>query len=595
MGATSARGARRRGCATFAAWLLAAGVAHIAASGETFAASLPAPPHGPAARPVHGAGSRSASNGPGAPAPLVAAQSSAGAPAGPVGGPDIRREPIVVASKSFAESYVLAEVFALVLEDAGHPVDRRLGLGETELVFRALVAGEIDVYPEYTGTGLAAMLGENALGDRTAVLRRVGLEFESRWGLRWLPPLGFENNYAMATRPETADSLGLRGLSDLEASAGGLVGGFSPGFIGRADGLPGLEARGIRFGETRALLQAVKYAALTQGEVDLIDAYSTDGAIARYDLVVLRDDLAFFPPYDAAPLAGPGLYAERPAAALALSRLAGWIDEETMRRANERVELDQMAVADAARLLLAESGFLRDAAPAAPGAAPEDARPAAGPWAWWIRLFERVRHDRASLADQTVRHLLLVLGSLGAAVLFALPAGLALERRRAWAESALRVASLLQTVPGIALLAFMIPLFGIGAAPAVAALFLYSLLPILRNTYTGLVEAAPDAVLAGRALGMTEAQLLTRIRLPLAAPVIMAGIRTAAVINVGTATLAAFVGAGGLGDPIVAGLALRDSAMILSGAAPAAVLALVVDYSIAGAERRVAPKGVRAK
>lgn len=504
------------------------------------------------------------------------------------------QEPVVVGSKSFAESYVLGEVFALVLEDAGYRVDRRLGLGETELVFRALLAGEIDVYPEYTGTGLAAMLGEDGPSDRTAVLRRVGLEFDRRWGLRWLPPLGFENNYAMATRPGAADSLGLRTLSDLQEAAGGLVGGFSPGFIGRADGLPGLEARGIRFGETRALLQAVKYAALTQGEVDLIDGYSTDGAIARYDLAVLRDDLGFFPPYDAAPLAGPGLYSERPGAAVALSRLAGWIDEETMRRANERVELDQMAVAEAARLLLAESGFLDDASPPA-AAAPRGERAATGPWAWWVRLLDRIWHDRAALAGQTVRHLLLVLGSLGAAVLAALPAGLVLERRRAWAESALRGASLLQTVPGIALLAFMIPLFGIGAAPAVAALFLYSLLPILRNTYTGLVEAAPDAVRAGRALGMTEAQLLARIRLPLALPVIMAGIRTAAVINVGTATLAAFVGAGGLGDPIVAGLALRDSAMILSGAAPAAALALFVDYGVARAERLAAPKGVRAR
>ena len=492
--------------------------------------------------------------------------------------------PIVVGSKSFAESYVLGEVFALVLEDAGYSVDRRLGLGETELVFRAMVAGEIDVYPEYTGTGLLAMLGEQAQGDRTATLRRVSTEFEARWGLRWLPPLGFQNDYAMALRPATADSLDLRTLSDLEQAAPRLVGGFSPGFIGRLDGLPGLEARGIRFAEARALLQAVKYAALTQGEVDIIDGYSTDGAVARYGLVVLRDDLAFFPPYDAAPLAGPGLYSEHPGAALALSRLGGWIGEAAMMRANERVELAGFPAEDAARLLLEETGFLDNGNPKQGVAAAGDGR---------LSFHQRMWHDRTTLASQAVRHLLLVLGSLGAAILVALPAGLALERRRQWAETVLRLASLLQTIPGIALLAFMIPVFGIGAAPAVAALFLYSLLPILRNTYTGLVEAAPDAVGAGRALGMTEWQLLKDIRLPLAAPVVMAGIRTAAVINVGTATLAAFVGAGGLGDPIVAGLALSDPAMTVSGAAPAAAMALLVDYGLSHAQTVVAPKGVR--
>lgn len=493
--------------------------------------------------------------------------------------------PIVVGSKSFAESYVLGEVFALALEDAGYSVDRRLGLGETELVFRAMIAGEIDVYPEYTGTGLLAMLGEQAQGGRAAVLRRVSAEFEARWGLRWLPPLGFQNDYAMALRPATADSLGLRTLSDLERAAPGIVGGFSPGFIGRPDGLPGLEARGIRFAEARALLQAVKYQALTQNEVDIIDGYSTDGAVARYGLVVLRDDMAFFPPYDAAPLAGPGLYAEHPGAVLALSRLAGWIGEAAMMRANERVELAGTPAREAARLLLEEIGFLdrgvSTTAPAAEGGGR-------------LSFPQRLWHDRTALASQAVRHLLLVLGSLGAAVLVALPAGLALERRRQWAEPALRLASLLQTIPGIALLAFMIPVFGIGAAPAVAALFLYSLLPILRNTYTGLVEAAPDAVGAGRALGMTEWQLLKNIRLPLAAPVVMAGIRTAAVINVGTATLAAFVGAGGLGDPIVAGLALSDPAMTVSGAAPAAAMALLVDYGLSHAQAVVAPKGIRA-
>lgn len=527
--------------------------------------------------------------------------------------------PVVVASKPFAESYVLAEVFAQLLEARGHRVDRRLGLGTTEVALQALVRNEIDVYPEYTGTGLAAVLAESPSGGSAAVFRRVSDAFQARWGARWLPPLGFANNYAVAMRRAAADSLGIRTLSGLATVAPRLSAGFSPDFAGRADGLLGLTEAydGMEFREVRNLLQAVKYQALVEGAVDVIDAYSTDGAVARYDLAVMADDRGFFPPYDAAPLASRRFYEERPEAVLVLSSLAGRIDEAVMRRANERVELGGTTVAQAARELLveiglggtggsdaspdgeadtdADAGRDADVGPEGRSAADLDTagRPASRPSRSVAALPAHMWNHRTELGRQALRHLLLVLVSLGAAALVAVPAGVALERRRSLAEGAIRAAGLLQTIPGIALLAFMIPIFGIGAAPATAALFLYSLLPILRNTYTGIVGAAPGAVEAGRALGMTEGQLLRRIRLPLAAPVVMAGVRTAAVINVGTATLAAFVGGGGLGDPIVAGLALSDPVMILSGAVPAAAMALAVDWGLARAEARVAPRGVR--
>ena len=505
-------------------------------------------------------------------------------------GQDLGR-PVVVASKPFAESYLLSEVFAQFLEANGFAVERRPGFGMTELLMQAMIAGEVDVYPEYTGTGLAAVLGEAAAGGSVTVFTRVSEQYEARWGMRWLPPLGFENTYAIAMRREAADSLGVRALSGLTAVAPDLVGGFSPDFIGREDGLDGLAAAyGIEFRETRSLLQAVKYQAIEEGAVDVIDAYSTDGAISRYDLTVLTDDRGFFPPYDAAPLASRTFHQQRPEAVLALTRLGGRIDVSAMRRANERVEVEGRPIAEVAAELLLDIGLGRGSAEEAnpsPGAVARDAgRPVLS------ALPRRMWDNRGELVRQVLRHLLLVVASLCAAMAVAVPAGVVLERRRALAGTTLRVAGILQTIPSIALLAFMIPVFGIGAVPAVVALFLYSLLPILRNTYTGIIEAAPNAVEAGRALGMTEWQMLARIRLPLAAPVIMAGIRTAAVINVGTATLAAFIGAGGLGDPIVAGLALSDSVMILSGAVPAAALALLVDWGLSGAELLVAPKGV---
>jgi osmoprotectant transport system permease protein len=505
--------------------------------------------------------------------------------------------PVVVASKPFAESYFLAELFAQLLEARDIAVDRRAGLGATEIAFGALRAGDIDVYPEYTGTGLLAILGETPAGGPRQVYGRVARVFRERWGIRWLAPLGFENTYAVAVRPATADSLGLRTLSDLARVAGGLVAGFSPDFIGRADGLVGLrEAYGLRPGEVRPLLQAVKYRALAAGDVDVIDGYSTDGAIARYGMVVLDDDRAFFPPYEAAPLVSARLAGSRPDVLAVLGELAGRLDDAAMREWNRQVEVEGREVAAVASAALVELGLVEGEAvgagsdrsgPGARGPSDQigDGRRPPGFWRFfWARRVETLR--------LTGRHLVLVLVSMAAAVAVAVPLGLALERRRARAEGVIRGVGLLQTIPGIALLAFMIPLLGIGVTPAVAALFLYSIFPILRNTYTGVRDADPVAAEAARALGMTGAQVLRHVRLPLAAPVILAGVRTAAVINVGTATLAAFIGAGGLGDPIVAGLALSDTYLVLSGALPAAVLALAVDVGLQAVEDRLTPRGL---
>lgn len=489
---------------------------------------------------------------------------------------------VVVATKPFAESYLLGELFAQLLEARGLAVDRRPGLGATEIAFRALVAGEIDVYPEYTGTGLLAILGEAPRGDGGEAYRRVAQVFRQRWGVRWLPPLGFENTYAIAVRPDTAREHGLATLSDLARAAPRLVAGLSPDFIGRADGLVGLRSTyGLAPRAVRALMPAVKYQALAAGEVDFVDGYSTDGAIARHGLVVLADDRRFFPPYDAAPLVSRRL-AERPEAVAALVELAGRIDVARMRDLNRRVEVDGEAVADVARDALRDLGLVgAESAAAGRAAVARDGSLAAYLWAGRGETLLRAR-----------RHLLLVGLSLLAGIAFAVPLGLALERTRRVAETVIGALGVLQTVPSIALLAFTIPLLGIGFVPAVTALFLYSLFPIVRSTYSGVRDADPTAVASARALGMTERQLLTRVRLPLAAPVVMAGVRTAAVIGVGTATLAAFIGAGGLGDPIVAGLALSDTRMILSGAIPAALLALALDALLAAVERAVTPRGL---
>jgi osmoprotectant transport system permease protein len=497
--------------------------------------------------------------------------------------------PVVVASKPFGESYLLAEVFAQLLESRGIPVVRRPGLGATEIAFGALRSSAIDVYPEYTGTGLLAVLKEPLDSAMRADPRRtfshVARRFDELYGVRWLAPLGFQNGYAIAVRRDLARQRNLRTVSDLARAGPELVAGFTSDFIGRPDGLAGLStAYGMRFRSVRPLAPAVKYVALAESAVDVIDGYSTDGLLARYDLVTLVDDRAFFPPYEAAALASPRLVRERPDAIAVLSLLSGRLDESAMRSFNQRIEVDGEAIPSVAASVLQSLGLTRGAASEERGAKSDQGK------AGFARFFWERRGETLSL---TWQHLQLVLIALLAAVVVAVPLGLLLERARAGAEWVVGGLGVLQTIPSIALLAFMIPLLGVGVRPALVALWLYALYPIARNTYTGVRSADPEAVEACEAMGATAMQRLLWVRLPLAAPIIVAGVRTAAVITVGAATLAAFIGAGGLGEPIVTGLALADSRLILSGALPAALLALTVDALLAMVERFVRPAHLR--
>jgi osmoprotectant transport system permease protein len=495
--------------------------------------------------------------------------------------------PIVVASKPFGESYLLCEMFAQLLESRGLRVERRPGLGATEIAFGALRRGAIDVYPEYTGTGLIAILHDSlpdsVLADSRAVFAHVARRFAEEYRVRWLPPLGFQNTYAIAVTRATAARYHLRTLSDLARESPHLTAGFTADFIGRSDGLVGLSrVYGLHPRAVRPLAPAVKYQALVSGAVDVIDGYSTDGLLARYDLVTLVDDRHFFPPYEAAALVTQKLETEMPAAIAVLTLLSGRLNESTMRRLNREVEVDRQDVRVVAADELKALGLIGGAR----ATAKVDTRAHSGLAGY---LWDR----RATLAELAIRHLLLVGLALLAAVIVAVPLGVFLERSRRLAEPMIGALGVLQTIPSIALLAFMIPLLGVGVTPALVALWLYALYPIARGTYTGVRDADPDAVAAAEALGTTPVQRLLWVRLPLAAPVIMSGIRTAAVITVGAATLAAFIGAGGLGEPIVAGLALADTRMILSGALPAAALALAVDGVLSVVEKLVAPAHLR--
>ena len=490
---------------------------------------------------------------------------------------------IVVGSKNFLENRLLAEMFAQLIEShTALTVERRFGLAGTQICFQALTTGDIDLYPEYTGTGLVTILDEPAIQDPSSVLNHVRSEFRKRWDLWWLTPLGFDNSYALALRRDRAKALNIRTITDLVGAAKNLKAAFGFEFIERADGLPGLKNMyGLEFQEVVGMQQSLKYEAANKGDVDLLDVYTTDGRLAVYDFVVLEDDRRFFPPYDAAALVRGETLKQHPELAKVLSSLTNALSPERMRELNFRIQEQGETISQVAYDALHTLHLVKETQQTAAPTIKES-----------TSFFSYMWEQRTMLTVRTGEHLWLAGIGLLLGITLAIPLAFILERWRSGAETMIRIIGMSQTIPSIALLAFMIPLFGVGALPAIMALWIYSLYPILRNTFSGLRDAAPSVVETGRALGMTEWQILRSVRLPLAAPTIMAGIRTSAIWTVGTATLAAFIGAGGLGVPIVSGLQLADVYVILSGALPVTILALMVDGLLGSIERFVRPRGL---
>lgn len=469
--------------------------------------------------------------------------------------------PIVIGSKTFTESYLLGEIMAQTLESAGFEVERRFGFGGTLICYEALRVGEIDVYPEYTGTIRETILKDETIASDLESLNRA-LRAQR---LQVLEPFGFSNTYAIAVTEATAAQHDLSNISDL-VRAPSLEFGLSHEFRRRPDGWPGLKAHYGLPQETIGIEHGLAYQAINEGSIDVTDAYSTDGDLLRYKLTLLTDDAGFFPDYLGLPLARGDL---PEAASTALAVLSGQLTETTMQSLNAKAADPDADFAAVAAGFLAELGLRAGSAERSGG---------------W-----------SSLGKNTVQHLKLTGIALGLAMLAGIALALAVYRSPGLSRSVLYLAGLLQTVPSIALLALLIPLAGVGQVPAIVALFLYSLLPILRNTITALTTIDPLLKRVAEGLGLNESERLRRIYLPLAMPYLLAGTRIAAVISIGTATLAAFIGAGGLGEPIVTGLALNDTRLILTGAIPAAGLAIVTELIFEAVERFLVPSHLRAR
>jgi len=466
-----------------------------------------------------------------------------------------------VGSKRFTESYILGEILAGTVRKAGAvQVEHRPGLGNSAILFAALKNGAIDVYPDYTGTVALELLGLTSVPPLEELNRLL-----ARHGLAAGVPLGFDNAYALAMPEHKAGESRYRTISDLR-NVPGLRAGLSPEFLSRRDGWPVIRAAyGLDALQVRSLEHGLAYEALLRDQVDVIDVYTTDPGINANKLRLLRDDRQVFPVYDALLVYRTDLPQRHPAAWAALQQLQGTIPVEAIRRMNAAVELEGDSFASVARQWL-ERG--RDAPPGTRQTL-------------WDRL---VGPDLLRL---TAQHLFLVCSALMLSILIGIPLGLWAQRSSAAGRWIIPGTGLLQTIPSLAMLAFLIALFGrIGALPAILALFLYALLPIVRGTETAVAGVGKSMVDAGRALGLDDWQCLRLIELPLAMPGVLAGIKTAAVISVGTATIAAFIGAGGLGERIVAGLAVNDRDLMLAGAIPAAGLALALEILFRILDRR---------
>jgi osmoprotectant transport system permease protein len=449
---------------------------------------------------------------------------------------------IVVGSKIFTEGYVLGELAAQEIEASSPPVpvSRKLGMGSTGILFESLTTGAIDVYADYTGTLTEAIIKNPHLKSQEEIQGAL-----AKLNLVMSNPLGFNNTYALAVREKFAEEKGLRTISDLVKLKATVRAAFSYEFMDREDGYPGLAQKyhlDMDPKKVNRMEHSLTYQAIDQNAVDVIDVYSTDAKIRKFKLRVLRDDLGYFPVYQAVWVARKAFVDRFPAQWQALRRLEGTIDEDTMLDMNAKADIDKQSFAQIAADFRGAQARTSDS------------------------FASRIVH-------RTVEHLWLVAISLVFSIVIGVPLGIVAVRFRATGQAILLLSAVIQTVPSLALLCFLIPLFGVGTKPALVALCLYSLLPVVLNTFTGIRSIDPRHLENARAFGLTRRQILFRIVLPLSSPVLLAGVKTATIVSIGTATLAALVGAGGYGAPIVSGLSLNDVPTILTGAIPAALMA----------------------
>ncbi len=492
------------------------------------------------------------------------------------------RRPITIGSKLFSESYILAEMIAVILEEKYDlKVDRKISLGGTKINFEALNGRSIDIYPDYTGTGYVMILKRKDIGTPEEVYKKVSTIFKNDYGIIWSKPLGFNNTYALAIRSDDPRLSVFNKISEISPISNQFRIAAAYEFMEREDGYQNFaKTYELKFKpiNIKSVEAGLMYNAIKSQEVDFIVAYSTDGRIKANNLKLLEDDRRFFPPYSAAYLTTKEAIEEFPEILEAFKILEGTIDENTMAALN--YEVDELKRDSR---IVATNFLIRRGIISGEETSSKDQKSFLGFMKAKKTYFQKILGE----------HILLTLVALFIAIIIAIPLGIAMTRYKFLAKTLFPIVNTVQTIPSLALLGFLVPFLGIGFTPAVFALFLYSLLPLVRNTYEGIKGVDRKFVEVSRGIGLTPLQILVKVEIPLALPIILAGLRTAAVIVVGTATLAALVGAGGLGDPIFRGVATVNSNLIFLGAIPSAVLAIIMDKLIGFIESYFVSPGLK--
>ena len=470
------------------------------------------------------------------------------------------RKRIIVASKTFTEAVILGDVLTELVRANGAPANHSHSLGDSPILWKALLAGEIDAYGDYTGTVIRDTLGISDGASQIDLAAAL-----APYGVGVSKSLGFSNTYIIGMLAARATDLGIRRISDL-ADHPHLKFGFGNDFVDRLDGWPLIRDRYHLPQEKISVMEhQITYRALGSGAIDATNLYSTDAEIEAYDILRIEDDLRVFPRYDAVYLYRLDSAKKFPALSKALSQLEGKVTEAKMVAMNAAVKLQKKTEIDVAQDFLASLGLVTPNG----------------------EQHSRLQEALDSVGEDTRRHLLLVFLPLVLNILVAIPLGIVSARYHRVGNLLLGVVGVAQTIPSLALLVCLIPLLGVGYPPALAALFIYGTLPIMKNTYEGLTGISPSGLSSWRRLWVVE--------LPLASPMIIAGVKIAAILNVGTATIGAIIGAGGYGEPILEGVRHDDMAIILTGAIPAAAMAIGIQYVFGWFEKWFIPRGLRLK
>ena len=464
----------------------------------------------------------------------------------------LKKEMVTVGSKRFTESYIIGEILYKTIKSTHEVnVDLKPGMGNTAILFSALKNGQIDLYPDYSAT----ISNEILNSDKRLSISEINIGLK-KYGIQAGIPLGFSNNFVLVMNKQKADSLGIKNISHL-AKYKNLNLGFTQEFIVRRDGWEGLRsAYHLPFSGLKGLDHGLAYEALFHNQVDVIVSYSTDAKLSNETLIMLKDDLSYFPPYDAIILFRENFPIRAPLSWQAIERLENTLTESTVINLNKMGEIEKFKFSEIADLFLEKKSVN-----------------AGHPLTLTDEIFNK------ELLNLLLQHIYLVYIALLLASLAGIILGFIAYHFPYTKQFILGAVTIIYTIPSLALFAIFIALFNsIGTFPAVTALFLYSLLPIVRNTYSALEQINPDLRDIIAILGLSKWFALIKIEFPLALPTIMAGVKTSAILCVGTATIAALIGAGGLGERIIQGLASNNTNTLLSGAIPAALLSLFIYY-----------------